>query len=171
MTRSALAALPAFALVLSAATPALAAPHWTLNTDAREATLTTDEGSGEDSATSLTCKAHKGQVGVIMFVSHEEGSGRPGADGGRRNKAGQKPPWATQMTVASGAVSARLPGKASPDEMNGGTEVETSLPTTAPVLVEFAKTGKLRLTAYGEASKDPSVPVAKAAKFLAACSK
>jgi hypothetical protein len=164
-------ALPAFALALLAAMPAMAAAHWTLRVDAREAVLTTDEGSGEDSATMLRCRVHKGGVDVTMFVNHNEATDEPAADGSWRNKAGQKAPWRTQMTVASGAVSAAVAAKSNVDEMNGGTQVDASVPAAAPVMAEFGKTGKLKLTAYGESSRDPAVPATKAAKFLAACSK
>jgi hypothetical protein len=159
------ATLLAFSL---AASPALAAP-WGLTVAKDEALLTYADSSGEDAATSLRCTPHSGKIRVTMFLEHRQADHLMGAEW--VDKAGRRAPWKTNLSVASGDVNDSFPAAVNADEMNGGSQLDAAIPTASPVVAAFAKTGAIRLSAYGETVKDPKVPAAKAAGLVKACSK
>src|SRR6185369_4746598 len=105
------------------------------------------DDSGEDAATTLMCKPKSGKVAVTFFLEKRVGEAA---------KAGQ-------LTAVSGAVTAQFAAQSTPEEMYGGTEVHATIPAAAPVLAAFAKSGALRLTAFGGTARGGKVPVAKAA--------
>jgi hypothetical protein len=156
-------------VVLLVASPAAAGGPWRLSVAADEAMLTRADGSGEDAATSLHCTPKSGAVGVTLFLDHRLADHLMGDQW--VDKAGARAPWKIALTVTSGAVATSGPALANPDEMNGGSEIEATIPANAPVMIEFAKTGALRLIARGETVRDPPIPKAKAAALVAACAK
>jgi hypothetical protein len=146
-------AVLALALIL-AATPALAAP-WTLSVTRQSVMLSDADDSGEDAATTLQCKPKSGRITVHFFLEKRVSD---------TVKAGT-------LTVKSGAVSAQFAARATPEEMYGGNEIEATVPADAPVVAAFAKTGVLRLTAWGETARGGAIPLAKAAGLVKACAR
>jgi hypothetical protein len=156
-------------IILSlAASPALAAP-WRLTVAKDEALLTYADGSGEDATTSLRCAPHSGRIRVTMFLEHRQADHLRGAEW--VDKAGRQAPWKTNLSVASGDVNDSFPAAVNADEMNGGSQLDAAIPAASPVMTDFAKTGAIRFTAYGETVRQPKVPAAKAAGLVKACGK
>lgn len=164
MRRTALA-LALIAIVAGAA-PAAARSPWRLTNDAGPLLV---DGDGEDMTASLRCKPHAGRIDVMFLVNHDLADhlvGDTWAD-----KAGRKAPWAVTVHVASGAATSDLAGKANADEMNGGSEIDASLPSSSPVAQAFAASGALKLSAFGQTARLPAVPAVLAAKFVKSCAK
>jgi hypothetical protein len=136
------------------------APTWTFSQEDGETLLifgTPPEWEG--SSNYLRCQDHSGAVEVEFWADH-----------GLEGEPGKSEP--THLTVASGAVSKSYDAKGQGEEMNGGTEVTATLAATEPVLVEFARTGVLRLSAYGLSSTDMGpAPAANARALMDACRK
>jgi hypothetical protein len=168
-TAPALAASGLLALAIAAAaTPAIAARSpWHLGSDDGGPMLSA--GEGEDVTASLHCKAHAGRIEAMFLVEHAVADHLQGSTW--MDKAGHKAPWAVTVHAVSGAIAADIPGKANADEMNGGSEINFSVPATAPVAQAFAASGALKLTAFGETPKIPPAPAAIAAKFVKSCAK
>jgi len=161
--------LLALGLLAAGASPALAKSPWRLTIDADGPYLTVGDAESESPATSLHCKPHEGKIGVTLFVERRVADRLKGDTW--VDKAGRPYPWPTTVRVVSGPVSADVAAKTSPDEMNGGSEVDLTLAPTAPVMVAFAKSGALKFTAWGETTRDPPVPPALAAKLVKGCSR
>jgi len=159
----------ALAVLALGAGPALAKSPWRLTIDADGPYLTVGDAESESPVTSLHCKPHEGRIGATLFVERRVADRLKGDTW--VDKAGRPYPWPTTVRVVSGAVSADVAAKTSPDEMNGGSEVDLFLSPTAPVVLAFAKTGALKFTAWGETTKDPTVPPAMAARLVKGCSK
>lgn len=159
--------LPILALAPSAS--AVAKAHWSLTSTDEGPFLTVGEPDGESPVTSLRCKPRSGRIEITLFPEHQVPAQLKGETW--VDKSGKPAPWTTTVHVASGAVSADAPGKTNRDEMNGGSEVELTLPASSPVIQAFAKTGAIKFTSYGESPHDPPVTPAMAAKLVKACSK
>jgi len=147
--------------------PAMAAQPWRLSVDGDGASLTNAIPDSDDAATMLQCRSGEGTVTVYLFLERRVADHL--MDAQWVDRAGRPSPWSTRLTVVSGAVTGTFPAQANPDEQSGGTEVEAVLPASAPVLAAFARTGAIRLSAYGERVKDPPIPAAKAAALMRVC--
>ncbi len=154
---------------LAQASPAMAKAHWSLTSTDEGPFLTVGEPDGESPVTALRCKPHSGKIQVTLFPEHHVPATLKGE--AWVDKAGKPAPWATVVHLASGAVTADAPAKTNPDEMNGGSEVELTLPAASPVMQAFAKTGAIKFTAYGESPHDPPVTPAMAGKLVKTCTK
>lgn len=75
----------------------------------------------------------------------------------------------TPMQIKAAAVVATYPAKAVPEEMYGGSELTASIPARAPVMLEFARTGRIKVTAAGSVMNPPVAPAATVAAFMKAC--
>ena len=152
------------------ASPALAAkPPWRLVVDGDGASLTNAIPDSDDAATMLQCRTAEGTVTVYLFLETRVADHLKGAEW--VDKAGRTAPWSARLTVTSGGVTGAFPAKANPDEQSGGTEVEATIPASAPVMAAFARTGAIHFTAFGERVKEPPIPAAKAAGLMRVCRK
>ncbi len=168
-TAPALAASGLLALAIAAAaTPAIAARSpWHLGSDDGGPMLSA--GEGEDVTASLHCKAHAGRIEAMFLVEHAVADHLQGSTW--MDKAGHKAPWAVTVHAVSGAVAADIPGKANADEMNGGSEINFSVPVAAPVAQAFARTGAVSFSLYGQSTNDPPAPMPLVARLMKVCSK
>ncbi|MFO1013379.1 MAG: hypothetical protein U1E50_06400 [Caulobacteraceae bacterium] len=76
---------------------------------------------------------------------------------------------ATNVQMRAGTVTGNVLATATPEEMYGGSELTAYVPVTSPVIVEFARTGRIRFTAAGELVNPAVAPVAKVAALLKVC--
>ncbi|MFI4934998.1 MAG: hypothetical protein ACHP7N_10295 [Caulobacterales bacterium] len=133
-----------------------AAAPWRLTVSASEATLTDGAPDSDDVATTLTCKRGERVVHVFAILD-------------QRVSGHGEPPWPVRMGVASGAVQTSVIAAATPDEENGGTDLDAKVPSSDPVIAAFGRTGAIRLSSGGETVKTSPVPAAKAAALLKVC--
>jgi hypothetical protein len=150
--------LVAALVLLAAATPVFAAPApaWRLTTTDGTVILTNVPPDSDEGGTSFNCTAGEKAVHVFIILD-------------RRLHGAGAPPWRVPMAVVSGAVSSSFKAKATPDEENGGTDLEAVVPTSASVMAAFAHSGAIRLSSSGETIKTSPVPPAKAASFVKTC--
>jgi len=162
LTRAAL-----IALLVAAPLPVFAAddeeppaPAWTFShEDGVTMLLFGVPAEWEGSPNYLSCKDHSGKVEVEVWADHQV---NPNDEGGQET---------TRITVRSGPVEKVFQAQAQDEEMNGGAEVTATLAADEPVLAQFARTGVIKLTAYGASTDMPPAKVADAAKLLQACRK
>lgn len=113
----------------------------------------------EGSPNYLGCTDGSGRVEAEFWADHQVTPGRVGGEG------------ATEMIIRSGAIEKAFGAHAQDEEMNGGAEVTATLSADEPVLAEFARTGVIKLTAFGQSSNMPAAKPADAAKLIQACRK
>ena len=113
----------------------------------------------EGSPNYLRCTDGSGRIEAEFWADHQVTPDREGGEG------------TTEMTIRSGAIEKAFGAHAQDEEMNGGAEVTATLSADEPVLAEFARTGIIKLTAYGQSSDMPAAKPADAAKLIKACRK
>lgn len=84
---------------------------------------------------------------------------------------GRAAPWPARLSLASGAAAATLDATTMPDQMNGGSTVSATFAPGGPVMTAFARSGRLRASAYGETVTLPPAPLARVRRFLALCAR
>ena len=84
---------------------------------------------------------------------------------------GRAAPWPTRLTLVSGAATATLDATTQPDQMNGGSTVSATFAPGGPVMTSFARTGRLRASAYDETLALPPAPLARVRRFLQLCAR
>lgn len=164
-------ALLALSLILASAAPAAASDErrWNFLQDEEGASLSFAIPESDDDGPFFYCQRKEGTVGVVMFVERRIAVGEPDSRGRALDARGVAAPWPTQMTLASGKVTVAMPAGANSAEMTGGTLVEAKVPVTSTVLAAFARTGEIRLMAYGETAEMPPAPKARVRALLNAC--
>jgi hypothetical protein len=75
------------------------------------------------------------------------------------------------MTVISGPAFFKGHGEVTNDEMNGGSMIELKIAADAEVFAQFARTGRIELTAFDESSDLPAAPVARVRSLIGGCRK
>lgn len=174
MKLKALAALAALALP-AAALAQDDRPAWWLNGGGDAAMLGYSIPESDDAGPMLTCDRSTrnpetaGKVSVTIFVDHRIAArlaGENWVDG-----RGRPAPWAAMIKITAAGVVAEYPALAHPDEMNGGSQITALVPVGAPVLAEFARTGRIRFESFGEIDNPPIAPVAKVAGLMRVCRK
>lgn len=154
------AAISALAVSVLAAPLGAAAqdenPNWWQNAEGRTSYLHYSTQDSEDPGLFFACErpragAAPGAIRVFM-LSDQRVRGAT-----------------TPMLIKAAAVVGTYAAKAVPEEMYGGSELTASVPANAPVLVEFARTGRIKVTAAGSVMNPPVAPVAKVAAFMKAC--
>jgi hypothetical protein len=160
--------LAGLACALAATSPTLAATHWTLDVDGDGALLTTGAPRhGQVGVTAMNCAGGERVADLFFTVRHRVMARMQ--DDVPVNAAGEAPPWNVRVTVRSGRFVGRFAGHALPDEETGGSSIEATVPMASPVMRAFARTGRLRLTAYGVGPVLPAAPPARVARFARVC--
>ena len=160
--------LAGLACALAVAGPATAAVHWTLDVDGDGALLTTGQPhGGQTGVTAMNCAGGERVADLFFNVRHRVMVRTQ--DDVPVNAAGEAPPWNVRVTVRSGRFVGRFAGRALPDEESGGSSIEAAVPMASPVMRAFARTGRLRLSAYGVGPVLPTAPPARAARFARVC--
>ena len=121
----------------------------------------------DDVGLTLSCPPGSGQVTASFRVAKQLADRQVG--GVWVDKAGIKTPWPASVKLTSGAASSTLRGKASADELDGGSFISVEIATRAPVIASFAKTGLVQATALGETISHPVATLRLVRKFLSAC--
>ena len=141
---------------------------WRLYTSSDLISLVYGVPETDDVAQVLMCAPHR-RIRTNFTFEHEVAVRQ---DGERwLDSAGRASPWPTRLTVSSGDATATLDATTEPDQMNGGSSVSATFSTGGPVMTAFARTGRLRVTAYGETLSLPPAPVARVRRFLQLCSR
>lgn len=115
----------------------------------------------DDAGSGFHCQTGMGQVGISHWADHA----MPG-DGPENPRTEMTP-----LTLTSGKVSKTYQAAANSEEMYGGTETYADTTPDDPVLKEFARTGVIQFTAYGETTAYEAAKPADVAKLLAGCRK
>jgi hypothetical protein len=135
-------------------------PAWTFTQEDGESMLLFGvPAEWEGSPNYIRCSDRSGRVEVEVWADHQITPNRPGGEG------------TTQIILRSGTIEKDFGAHAQDEEMNGGSEVTATLSADEPVLAEFARTGMIKVTAYGQASDMPAANPADAAKLVRACRK
>ncbi|MFN3513352.1 MAG: hypothetical protein ACK41C_09925 [Phenylobacterium sp.] len=122
----------------------------------------------DDQPLAMSCVRKSGQVGVMASVDRPLAERMTNA-GVWVDKAGVPAPWPVSVTVASGATSVTLRGKAHPDEVTSGTLVMSEFSTRAPVTDAFRKSGLVEVQALSGSVRPPPAPKGMVRRFLGAC--
>lgn len=115
----------------------------------------------DDAGSGLHCQTGTGQIQIAHWADHA----MPG-DGPETPRTETTP-----LTLTSGKVSKTYQASANSEEMYGGTETYADTTPDDPVLKEFARTGVLQFTAYGDTTAYENAKPADVARFLAGCRK
>ncbi len=153
---TALRALPL--LVVLAAPSAALAQSWSLDTRGEAATLTFGTAEAEDDHQTLSCRPGSREVRIYFRIDH-----RPAGRTGPNNA------WTAPVTVASGTARATVTGRATGEEMYGGTEFNARLPARSPVVAAFARSGRIRFTGLGHTVTPGAARPSVVARFLRVC--
>jgi len=115
----------------------------------------------DDAGPHMACQTGTGEVSITFWADHAI-PGEPGPEARTEE---------VKLTMSSGSVTRTYDALASSEEMYGGAMVQASTTITDPVLVEFARTGRLRMKAYDDASDMPVAPRAVVDAFMKGCRK
>jgi hypothetical protein len=184
--RGTLTLLNLSALLLIAGHAGAAPPHWESGDGDFGPYMTYDDPQGPQIGDGLDCDTHAAangearpdtDAGLVHFAwsfAHDAHA-RRGADGTARDAKGRPEPWPTTLTLASGSVSASFPATASDDHDGDppgfGVYVEADAPASAPVMLAFARTGEITVSAYGLVQRPVKAKVDAAARFVSLCAK
>lgn len=112
----------------------------------------------DDAGPALHCQSGTGQISISYWADHEI-KGEPGAS------------ETTRLRLTSGKVAREYEALGEREELYGGATVSASTTIKDPVIVEFARTGVLQMTAYGMTSTMPPADKATVGKFMKGCAK
>jgi len=115
----------------------------------------------DDAGSGFHCQTGTGQIQIAHWADHA----MPG-DGPETPRTETTP-----LTLTSGKVSKTYQASANSEEMYGGTETYADTTPDDPVLKEFARTGVLQFTAYGDTTTYEPAKPADVARLLAGCRK
>ena len=115
----------------------------------------------DDAGSGFHCQTGTGQIQIAHWADHA----MPG-DGPETPRQ-----ETTSLKLTSGAVSRTYQASANSEEMYGGTETYADTTPDDPVLKEFARTGMIQFTAYGETTSYEAANKGDVAKLLAGCRK
>lgn len=115
----------------------------------------------DDAGSGFHCQTGTGVIQVAHWADHA----MPG-DGPETPRQETTP-----LKLTSGAVSQTYSASANSEEMYGGTETYADAKPDDAVLKEFARTGVIQFTAYGETTSYEAAKPADVAKLLAGCRK
>jgi hypothetical protein len=165
--------LIALALLTAVAGPASAQDdrRWNFHEDEEGLSLSWAIPDSDDSGPFFYCQRGEGKVGVVLFVRRRLAVGEPNAQGQWLNARGEAAPWPGVLSLSSGKVTTSAQGGVVNDEMDGGSMIEAKLPPGSPVLAEFARTGRIRLMAFGETANLAGAPLAAVRALIQDCGK
>jgi hypothetical protein len=129
----------------------------------------TEEGShlsfaapeSDDVVNYLVCQSGSGTLQASFWADHAV-PGEPGPEA--RTEPGK-------LTLTSGAVSQTYDATAEGEEMYGGSQVTGDVGLSDPVIAEFARTGVIQMSAFGQQTAMPAAPLVDVQKMLKACKK
>src|SRR6185369_10695142 len=100
----------------------------------------------DDGGPMFACSPGDGMVKITQLVEHRVATEALTDAGTWVDAAGREPPWPGEMTLTSGRASETNSALVTPEEMYGGSLVESETPPESPVMLEFARTGVIVLS-------------------------